>query len=505
MIPHATYTHYRNHGVRRLAPADTCNLLFFGLVRPVKGLEDLVDAFGRIPADEIEHYWLTIVGETWEGWTLPFERIEASPYRDRISIVNRYVSDAEVDEFFGGADAVVLPYRQSSQSGVLHVAMAYGLPIVATRVGGLSEALEGYGPHVLAEAGDCDSLLSSLRAVRHLEATAERLRSAMGRLRAPAPLDVRRRRRRCRRGHRCSSLRSPRRSPHARRVARGGRRRARVADRRGVRVGCATRSSSPTTGRRCSSSATVATRSRIRRGAWRGPSTSCRTATSSSSPCATAASSAVLRRSIAAASGKVRRVSPGACSFSARWSTSCSPSGTQILARGSHDRRAVRRVLEVIQADTGWDWVELSLAADQGWFEPNWIDASSAAKPFVVHKTSRPSVGMELPGDLDALQAGAEAQPAREPAAGPESLEPHRRRMADRGRLRRPRLRRRARFPHRSAPRACRDVRHGVARRHVRRRPSTTASCATSSRAWREREMPRRSSSRSTAAGSRGS
>jgi hypothetical protein len=39
---------------------------------------------------------------------------------------------------------------------------------------------------------------------------------------------------------------------------------------------------------------------------------------------------------------------------------------SQILARGGHDRRAVRRVLEVIQADTAWDWVELALAADQG-------------------------------------------------------------------------------------------------------------------------------------------
>ncbi len=174
VIPHATYEHYRNNGVRRLAPPDACNLLFFGLIRPGKGLEDLVDAFSRIPPDEIEDYWLTVVGETWEGWDLPFERIAASRYRDRISVVNRYVSDAEVDEFFGGADAVVLPYRQSSQSGVLHIAMAYGLPVIANRVGGLAEALVGYPPHHLAEPDDLDSLVASIRAVRHLEAATER-------------------------------------------------------------------------------------------------------------------------------------------------------------------------------------------------------------------------------------------------------------------------------------------------------------------------------------------
>ncbi len=78
----------------------------------------------------------------------------------------------------------------------------------------------------------------------------------------------------------------------------------------------------------------------------------------------------------------------------------------QILVRPEHSRRAIRRVLEVIQRDTGWDWAEVSLAADQGWFEPAWIDGDSAAKCYAVHKTSRPSVGFELPADVDALRSG---------------------------------------------------------------------------------------------------
>ena len=51
----------------------------------------------------------------------------------------------------------------------------------------------------------------------------------------------------------------------------------------------------------------------------------------------------------------------------------------QILTGGASDRRALRRVVQMIQTDTDWDWFELPLAADQGWFEPNWIDASSPA------------------------------------------------------------------------------------------------------------------------------
>jgi glycosyltransferase involved in cell wall biosynthesis len=173
VVPFGPFDQYRNGGVRRFAPDDVCNLLFFGLIRPVKGLEDLVDAFSRIPAEEIDQYWLTIVGEVWEDWTLPLERVEASPYRDRISVVSRYVSDVEADEFFGGADAIVLPYRRAAQSAVLHVAIAYGLPVVATDVGGLAEALDRYPARVLIEPDDPDALLGALRGVRSMERVAE--------------------------------------------------------------------------------------------------------------------------------------------------------------------------------------------------------------------------------------------------------------------------------------------------------------------------------------------
>jgi glycosyltransferase involved in cell wall biosynthesis len=107
LIPHGPYEHYARADrptARREAPTEACNLLFFGVIRPYKGLEDLVAAFDAIPDDEIGRYWLTVIGETWEGWTLPAERIAASRHRDRITFVNRYVSDEEVAGYFAGAD-----------------------------------------------------------------------------------------------------------------------------------------------------------------------------------------------------------------------------------------------------------------------------------------------------------------------------------------------------------------------------------------------------------------
>lgn len=169
LTPHGPHDHYRDErgdpdvAPIREAPADACNLLFFGVIRPYKGLEDLVAAFDSIPEAEIERYWLTVVGETWEGWTPPADRIAQSRYRHRITFVNRYVHDRELNGYLSGADAVVLPYHRSSISGPLHAAMGYGVPIVMTDVGGNAEAAEGYGGIRLVPPRDESALLGAIR------------------------------------------------------------------------------------------------------------------------------------------------------------------------------------------------------------------------------------------------------------------------------------------------------------------------------------------------------
>jgi glycosyltransferase involved in cell wall biosynthesis len=134
------------------------NLLSFGLIRPYKGLEDLLCAFGGLTDDEAAGFWLTVVGETWENCGSISGLIEQNPHRDRITFVNEYVPDSVVVAAFRHADVVVLPYRRSSSSGVLHVAMSFGLPVVLTNVGGLPEAAEGYGGAVFVLPHDPGSL-----------------------------------------------------------------------------------------------------------------------------------------------------------------------------------------------------------------------------------------------------------------------------------------------------------------------------------------------------------
>lgn len=148
---------------RRAAPQGVINLLYFGIIRPFKGLEDLVDAFNGLSDDDIDQYWLTVVGETWEGWDLPIRRIAESRYRERISLVNRFVEDDEITAHFAAADAVVLPYHRSSASGPAHIAMSNGLPLVLTAVGGLPEAVSNYEGAILVPPRNPEALRNALR------------------------------------------------------------------------------------------------------------------------------------------------------------------------------------------------------------------------------------------------------------------------------------------------------------------------------------------------------
>jgi glycosyltransferase involved in cell wall biosynthesis len=144
------------------------NLLFFGTIRPYKGLEDLIEAFNELDADAVSGLWLTVVGETWEGCTEPAHLIATSPHRERISFINDYVSDEVVSAAFRHADVVVLPYRRSSSSGPLHVAMNWGLPVIVSRVGGLSEAAAGYDGAVFVPPNDKEALKAAIQQATQL-------------------------------------------------------------------------------------------------------------------------------------------------------------------------------------------------------------------------------------------------------------------------------------------------------------------------------------------------
>jgi glycosyltransferase involved in cell wall biosynthesis len=155
VIPHGPYDHLIRPATVGPASGDQpLRLLYLGVVRPFKGVEDLVAAFGMLDRALAARFRLTIVGETWEGWNAPDEAIARSPHADLIERVNRYVTDEELSGYFASADAVVLPYHRSSASGPLQIAMSAGLPVVVTSVGGLVEAVHDYAGALLVPPRD---------------------------------------------------------------------------------------------------------------------------------------------------------------------------------------------------------------------------------------------------------------------------------------------------------------------------------------------------------------
>lgn len=111
-------------------------LLFFGLVRPYKGLDILLDALARLGRQDIA---LTVAGEVWGNPDDTRRRIADLGLTDTVELIPRFVSDAEAAEYFHRADAIVLPYRTVTGSGVVANAYHYGRPVIASDLPGFAE------------------------------------------------------------------------------------------------------------------------------------------------------------------------------------------------------------------------------------------------------------------------------------------------------------------------------------------------------------------------------
>ena len=157
IIPHGLYDQYRMIGQvearETLGFSEKNIILFFGLLRPYKGVPALIRAFEQLPGPLRSESRLVIAGEAWEDQE-SVTMAKSSRYAAQITVINRYVEDREISLLFSASDLLVIPYTRASQSGVAHIAMAYGLPVVASEVGGLVESLGAYQGTTFTRPGD---------------------------------------------------------------------------------------------------------------------------------------------------------------------------------------------------------------------------------------------------------------------------------------------------------------------------------------------------------------
>jgi glycosyltransferase involved in cell wall biosynthesis len=165
VIPHGAFSHLaQSPGSPRPVALEGLDgrrvVLFFGLVRPYKGVDLLVEALAGTTEDVV----LLVVGMPRMPLAPLEQRARALGIADRVRFVPVFVPDADVAAYFRRADVVVLPYREIEQSGVLYTALAFGRPLLVSAVGGFPE-IAASGAARLFEAGSAESLSAELAAL----------------------------------------------------------------------------------------------------------------------------------------------------------------------------------------------------------------------------------------------------------------------------------------------------------------------------------------------------
>ncbi|MBQ7575248.1 MAG: glycosyltransferase [Bacteroidales bacterium] len=164
LVNHPLYDHFGERIGRAEAAAklgidpDRRTLLFFGLIRDYKGLDLLIDAMPLLPED----CQLVIAGESYGSFEKYEAQIADSPSRERIKVFNRYIGDEEVPAFFSAADLCVLPYKSATQSGITAISTHFGVPVVATPVGGLPQSVGETGIGVMTEGVSAEAIAKAV-------------------------------------------------------------------------------------------------------------------------------------------------------------------------------------------------------------------------------------------------------------------------------------------------------------------------------------------------------
>lgn len=159
VIPHGAFEHLTRQADERPLPAELAEVerpvvLYFGVIRPYKGVDVLLEAFQRVEDAEL---W--VVGRPLG---VSVERLRRIAPAGRVRFVDRYVSDAELPAFFRRADVLALPHRNVDVSGVLFAGLAFGKAMVMSDVGGFRELVADHGAGLLVPPDDPDALAAAI-------------------------------------------------------------------------------------------------------------------------------------------------------------------------------------------------------------------------------------------------------------------------------------------------------------------------------------------------------
>jgi len=164
-VPNAGLT--ADEAKRRLGiQASEKTILFFGNMRPSKGLEYLLAAIEQLHAED-PRYRLIVAGQRLRQYDDYWQRVQTMMRRleesGSLILRNEFIPDEDVAWYFTAADVAALPYSDIFQSGVLFLAYSFGLPVVATDVGSLRDDIIEGRTGFLSRPRDVSSLAEAIR------------------------------------------------------------------------------------------------------------------------------------------------------------------------------------------------------------------------------------------------------------------------------------------------------------------------------------------------------
>ena len=170
MVPHPVHTAFGNRAVapaaarRRLGlPAAAAVILLFGIVRPYKGLNHLIQAVARLhQAGRPVH--LLVAGEFWDDRRAYERTIQHLGLADYVHMNGRYIPNEEVAVYFSAADVFAAPYVGGTQSAAVKVALGFGVPIVTTQPDDVAGQAGGPLGVQVVPAGDVEALAAAVAA-----------------------------------------------------------------------------------------------------------------------------------------------------------------------------------------------------------------------------------------------------------------------------------------------------------------------------------------------------
>lgn len=147
-------------------------LLFFGYVRKYKGLDILLKALPALVKVD-PSIRILVAGEFYDEQEYYLNLVKESGHADKVKVVNKFISNEEVGNYYGISDLVILPYRSATQSGILNVAYGFLKPVLITDVGGLAEFVDEDKTGVIVNPESPDEIVRGVKKFFELKKTTD--------------------------------------------------------------------------------------------------------------------------------------------------------------------------------------------------------------------------------------------------------------------------------------------------------------------------------------------